>query len=125
MLLDSLLCYWNGHRCRTRAPHKQPDLRSRRWRRALYLEPLEGRALPASTAAPSYPVGVYPVAAAAGDFTRDGASDLAVANRDSQSVSILLANGDGTFRPAVGYATGPSPISVAVGDFNGDGRPDL
>jgi hypothetical protein len=62
-----------------------------------------------------------------GDFNGDGHSDLAVANNNSGggTVSILLGNGDGTFRPRVDYATGGGCISVAVGDFDGDGRSDL
>src|SRR5207249_3207890 len=40
-------------------------------------------------------------------------------------VSILLGNGDGTFRPATTVAAGGSPASVAIGDFNRDGIPDL
>ena len=40
-------------------------------------------------------------------------------------MSILLGNGDGTFRPAVTYNTGPHPQAVAVADLNGDGKLDL
>src|SRR5438132_1144423 len=38
-------------------------------------------------------------------------------------VSVLVGNGDGTFRAAPCYPPGGS--SVAVADFNGDGIPDL
>jgi len=47
-----------------------------------------------------------------------------VANQ-SNSVGVLLGNGDGTFQPAVNFGVGSSPASVAVGDFNGDGKADL
>ena len=41
-------------------------------------------------------------------------------------VSVLLGNGDGTFRLPTPYEVGGStPVAVAVGDFNGDGNPDL
>jgi hypothetical protein len=40
-------------------------------------------------------------------------------------VSVLLGNGDGTFRSAVRYLTGLNPYGVAVGDFNGDGILDI
>ena len=40
-------------------------------------------------------------------------------------MSVLLGNGDGTFRPQARFAAGSSPNSVAIGDVNGDGRPDL
>ena len=39
--------------------------------------------------------------------------------------AVLLANGDGTFQPAVNYNVGIGPLSVAAGDFNADGKPDL
>ncbi len=60
-----------------------------------------------------------------GDFNGDGALDLVVANFGSGNVSVLLGNGDGTFRAAVDYGAGSGPRSVAVGDFNGDGKVDL
>jgi hypothetical protein len=53
-----------------------------------------------------------------GDFNGDGFLDLAVANRDSGTVSVLLGNGDGTFQPAVNYAAGTEPISLVVGTFH-------
>ncbi len=40
-------------------------------------------------------------------------------------MSVLLGNGDGTFRTSVQYATGLDPLSVAEGDVNGDGNPDI
>ena len=46
----------------------------------------------------------------AGDFTGDGRTDLAVANYDSNDVSILLGNGDGTFQNQVTYAVGTDPM---------------
>jgi hypothetical protein len=77
----------------------------------------------------SYATGTGPFGIAVGDFNRDGNLDLAVANRgtfpDPGSVSVLLGNGNGTFRPAVTYSAGMNPWSVAVGDFDDDGNPDL
>jgi hypothetical protein len=48
-----------------------------------------------------------------------------VTNIISDTVNLLLGNGDGTFQPPVAYAAGSAPIGIAVGDFNGDGIPDL
>ena len=69
-----------------------------------------------------------------GDFNGDGKLDLAVANRCNNSsdcthssVSVLLGNGDGTYKSAVSYFSGGQGAyaSVTVGDFNGDGILDL
>jgi hypothetical protein len=46
-------------------------------------------------------------------------------NDVSDSVSVLLGNGDGTFKTGVHYVVADIPGSVASGDFNGDGAPDL
>lgn len=55
----------------------------------------------------------------------DGRPDLATANYLSNSVSVLLGNGDGTFQPKLSIPAGYHPGDVAVGDVNGDGQPDL
>ena len=62
---------------------------------------------------------------AVGDFNGDGALDLAVANARSNTVSVLLGSGDGSFQEARSFGVGNSPTSLAVGDFNGDGALDL
>ena len=62
---------------------------------------------------------------AVGDVNGDGKPDLVVANEGSNTVSVLLGNGNGTFQAQQTFATGTDPISVAVGDVNGDGKPDL
>jgi hypothetical protein len=68
-----------------------------------------------------------PDSVAVGDFNSDGNQDLAVVNRDSNTVSILLGNGSGGFTaPSPGaFGVGLAPRSVAVGDFDGDGDEDL
>jgi hypothetical protein len=73
----------------------------------------------------AYAAGPEPYFVAVGDLNLDGAPDLAVANYGGDSVSILLGNGDGSFRAHVDYATGPAPTVVAVADFHGDGLQDL
>src|SRR2546428_1393644 len=46
-------------------------------------------------------------------------------NDTSGNVSVLLGNGDGTFRSSINYDAGWAPAFLAVGDFDGDGKPDL
>ncbi|MFO0822114.1 MAG: FG-GAP-like repeat-containing protein [Gemmataceae bacterium] len=72
--------------------------------------------------------GAYSVVSA--DVDNDGKADLIVANRISNSVSVLLnrtAPGAGTasFTAKRNFATGTQPTSVAVTDVNGDGKADL
>jgi len=69
--------------------------------------------------------GPNPSGVTAADFNADRKSDLAVTNNSSNTVSVFIGNGDGTFQAAVDYGTGPSPYAVATGDFNGDGVVDL
>ena len=81
------------------------------------------------TAAPSspFPAGSQPDSVAVGDFNGDGKPDLAIANYNSNNVTVLLGDGAGGFTAAPGspFSAGTQPFSVAVGDFNGDGKPDL
>src|SRR5262249_6068239 len=91
----------------------------------LNLEVLEDRCLLSFSPAVSYPVGTNPQAVVTADFNHDGRLDLAVANVESNSVSVLLGTGDGRFQPARTSATGAWPLSVAVGDLNKDGKLDL
>ncbi len=78
-----------------------------------------------SFARADYAVGSAPPAVMVADFNGDGKLDLAVTNISSNSVSILLGKGDGTFGAPVNFATGNNPLRGVVGDFNGDGKPDL
>lgn len=54
-----------------------------------------------------------------------GRRDLAVANRFSNTVSVLPGVGNGTFGTPAHFDVGAEPVAVAVADFNNDGRPDL
>ena len=74
-----------------------------------------------------------PAAIAAGVFRLTDAThltqpvDLVIANSTSNTVTVLLGNGDGTFAEAPGspFAVGAQPRAVVIADFNGDGQLDF
>jgi hypothetical protein len=71
--------------------------------------------------------GSGPVFVAAGQLDGDGRPDLAVANNQSNNVTILLGDGAGGFTqpPGSPVGAGAGPYAVAVGDLNGGGGQDL
>jgi hypothetical protein len=97
------------------------------WRFLLFLLLSEGLSAQVNQFlnASQYIVGASPMAAASGDFNGDGKLDLVVTNKVDGTVSVLLANGDGTFQPQVAYDLGAVPAAVAVADVNGDGYLDV
>jgi|GEM_PF-3471134 len=72
----------------------------------------------------SYPAG-QASSLEVGDFRGDGRLDLAFANPNQNTVSILPGNGDGTFAPPRLINVGFRPENIALGDFNGDGKLDI
>src|SRR3989441_212480 len=92
--------------------------------------------LPPAAGAPSsqlafpradFPTGTSPVAVVAASFRTANSQqlDLAVANKTSNNVSILLGKPDGSFGTKTDFATAASPTALAASDFNGDGKLDL
>jgi hypothetical protein len=69
------------------------------------------------------PAIALPSSLAAADFNGDGILDLAVSNDGDNPMTVVLGNGDGTFRPGVNPAI-PGGAIVA-GDVNRDGIEDL
>jgi elongation factor P hydroxylase/preprotein translocase subunit SecB len=89
-----------------------------------------GAAAPSFASKVDFATGTHPFSVAVGDLNGDGRPDLAVANDDSNSVSVLLnttAPGAAapSFAPKADFAAGGYSRSVAVADLNGDGKPDL
>jgi len=74
---------------------------------------------------PTFPVNHRASPSEPSDFNRDGHADICVANIDTNSVSILMGNGDGTFGPQQEVGVGAAPRGIAVLDFDGDGDIDI
>ena len=75
-----------------------------------------------------YPIQVTgngPNVVAIADFNGDGKPDVVSANYDGNDTSVLLGNGDGTFKAAKNYPASINPVRVVTGDFNGDGIQDI
>jgi hypothetical protein len=62
------------------------------------------------------PIGSGQNAMVVADLNGDGKLDVAVTNYESNSVSVLLGNGDGTFTEALGspIPVGTAPIAIAL-----------
>src|SRR5262249_11062346 len=76
----------------------------------------------------STPVGSVPIAVAAGHFDGDRHLDLAVTvigMAPASTVSVLLGNGDGSFRSAPDISVAGSPGNIIAADLDGDHEVDL
>jgi hypothetical protein len=69
-------------------------------------------------------VGLGPAALVAARLDGDSGDDLAVANRISGDVTVLLSPGGASFQRA-SYAAGRGPVAIAAADLDGDGDNDL
>jgi hypothetical protein len=74
---------------------------------------------------PSIDGGAMPVAAATGDFNKDGIPDVVMADRSAKTVTTYFGDGDGGLVRSETYPVGVLPEAVATGDFNGDGWDDV
>ena len=71
-------------------------------------------------AAGNYAAGNGPMSLTVADFETRGVLDIAVANLLDGTISVLLGNGDGTFRNQTPYSSSGTPSFIATGDADGD-----
>jgi flagellin-like hook-associated protein FlgL len=71
--------------------------------------------------------GGSPQSVTLGDLNGDGVLDMVTADGafGANTASIMLGNGDGTFKARTTVQTGANPRSVTLGDLNGDGVLDM
>ncbi len=85
---------------------------------------LQGRGDGTFVAARDYPTLAGPGNGVKGDFNGDGNEDLVFLGSFPGVLSVLLGNGNGTFRPPKNTPL-PNSNAIAAGDFNHDGKLDL
>src|SRR5881296_3169098 len=70
-------------------------------------------------------VGKNPTSIITGDLNGDRLADLITTNIGNDSLSILLGNGDGSFKEPMTVRISEQPRAAVLHDFNGDGKLDL
>jgi hypothetical protein len=86
----------------------------------------DGTFLPAVGQNLGTPAGITGVArVSAADLNRDARTDVVVANATTDTVAVLLGEGDGRLRAPIVLPAGSAPVDIAIGDLDRDGRPDL
>jgi hypothetical protein len=93
--IQQLSKWFSGRRTQSQRPFFRPELVQ-----------LEGRIVPAFGSVQGLAVGAAPSALVVADVNGDGKPDLISANRDANSVSVLLGGNNGAFGAAQNFATG-------------------
>lgn len=73
----------------------------------------------------SYKVGKNPTSITTGDFNHDTFTDLITTNISSNTLSILLGNGDGSFSDQTQIKVCLEPRTLVMADFNHDTHADI
>ena len=69
-------------------------------------------------------MGIAPASIAVGDLNGDGRLDVITANSASNTSSVLLGQGNGTFAEKIDFGVGGAPSAVTLADINEDGALD-
>lgn len=72
-----------------------------------------------------YPTGAAPLSVRTADFNGDGKQDIVTANRDANSISVILSGDDPAFALHTDYAAGTAPTSLVVANLIGSAAPDI
>lgn len=80
---------------------------------------------PATLLGRRYPVGNLPGSIAAGDFNKDGRTDVVIARGNQNIAALLFQEFDGNFGVPIELPTLDNPHVVISADFNEDGAPDF
>jgi len=60
-----------------------------------------------------------------GDVSGDGYQDLISLCSGTNTIGVVINNGDGTFKDYIDYTAGHSPTDLFLGDYDGDGDLDV
>ena len=71
------------------------------------------------------PIGSFPSSNDTADFNGDQRVDLAVANINGDSASVLFGSGAGGYQPSFEHSAGDIPRAIVAMDANADGATDL
>ncbi len=91
----------------------------------VFMNQADGTGSFAAYTQPTFGVGNRASPSESADFNRDGNADIAVANINDNTISVVLGNGDGTFAAQQTIPVGTTPRGIAVLDVDGDGDSDI